>query len=508
MRILLVNPPYPYSEVPIMPLGLAYIGAVLERNGDEVEILDLLMSRYSKDKVRQKLEEYQPDIVGVTSVTLNYPIASDILKYCKSLNKDITTIIGGPHVTFLAAETLDEAPWIDIVVRGEGEQTILDIVNRKKLEHIDGIAFRSEDGIEITPDRGFISDLDALPSPALHLYPISRYRAFKAPWSLISGRGCPFGCIFCVGSKMVGKKTRYRSPKLVVDEMEKGLAYGFDEIHLEDDLLTLNHKHLYAVCDEILNRGLKFNWSAFSRVDTINPDVLRKMREAGCTGMLYGIESGNQHILDKIKKKITLEKIKEAVEMAREAGITVLASFIIGLPGETQETLDRSIEFALELNTYFGFHVLAPFPGTEVREKAEEYGIEILTNDWSKYDANRAVCRTEGAGPAEIKATLHRYYRGIRITQEALEGIMTAQQEREEREKRRSPLVWSILRGDVIESLGMVERDGDPVAVLSRKVAETVPYSQDQVRENIESWVGMDLLKYDMKGEHLIWRWS
>lgn len=509
MRVLLVNPPYPYSEVPLMQLGLAYIAAVLEKNGDEVEILDLLISQYTKDKIKQKLEEYQPDIVGVTSVTLNYPIASDILKYCKSINKDVTTIIGGPHVTFMVEETLNEAPWIDILVKGEGEQTILDIVNGKKLEDVEGIAYRLNDGIEITPDRVFINDLDALPSPALHLYPISRYRAFKAPWSVISGRGCPFNCIFCVGSRMVGRKVRYRNPKLVIDEAERGMAQGFNEIHFEDDLLTSNRKHLFAICDEIISRGLKFDWKAFSRVDTVTPDSLRKMREAGCTGVLYGVESGNQHILDKVKKKITLEKIKEAVKMAQDAGISVFASMIIGLPGETKETMEQSVRFASEIKAdFWGFHVLAPFPGTEVRENAEEYGIEILTNDWSKYDANRPVSRTEGAGPEEITEMLHRYYRGLRMTQEEMDGTMTPEQEVKEREKRRCPVVWSILRGDVIENLGMIERDGDPVTVLSNKVAETIPYSQDQIKDNIESWVGKDLLKYDIKGEHVVWRWS
>jgi radical SAM superfamily enzyme YgiQ (UPF0313 family) len=132
MKTLLINPPYPYSEVPIMPIGLAYLAGVLEQNGHEVLILDLLVSKYSKEKVKNKIEKYQPDIVGTTSVTLNYPIASEILKYCKSLNKDIVTIFGGPHVTFTAKDTLDEAPWIDIVVRGEGERTNAGFSERQK----------------------------------------------------------------------------------------------------------------------------------------------------------------------------------------------------------------------------------------------------------------------------------------------------------------------------------------------------------------------------------------
>jgi len=506
MRTLLINPPYPFSEVPIMPAGLAYIAGVLEQNGNEVGILDLLVSKYSTDKIKRKLEENQPDIVGVTSVTMNYPIASDILKYCKSVDKDITTVIGGPHVTFRPVETLNEAPWIDIVVRGEGEQTMLDIVSGKKLDDIEGIAFRS-DGVRLTDERGLIENLDELLLPARHLFPLSRYHALDSPCSLITGRGCPFNCIFCVGSKMGGRRARYRNPKLVVDEIEQGLACGFEEVNLEDDLFTLNHRHLHAICDEIIDRGLKFNWRAFSRVDTVNPEVFRKLKEAGCTYLCYGVESGNQQILDKVKKKITLQKVREGVRMAKDAGIHVQASFILGLPGESKQTLSQTIRFAQELETFYGLHVLAPFPGTEVRENAEEYGIEILTNDWSKYDANRPVTRTEGAGPEDIIAVLHRYYRGLRLTPDMLEGVESDQADIE-KSKRRSPLAWALLRGDVIENLGMMELQGDPPEDLANRLAQIVRYPNHQVSERIKKWVEEGLLKYDLEGEHLVWRWS
>ncbi|MGB2885734.1 MAG: cobalamin-dependent protein, partial [Dehalococcoidia bacterium] len=246
MRTLLVNPPYAFSEIPILPMGIAYIAGVLEDTENEVQILDLLVSKYSAEKIRRKLEEYQPDIVGVTSVTMNYPVASEILKHCKQVDKDIITIIGGPHVTFSAVETLNEAPWIDIVVRGEGEQTMMDIVSGKKLEDIAGIAFRADDGIKLTGERGLIHNLDELPLPARHLFPLSRYHVLDVHASIIAGRGCPFNCIFCVGSKMGGRRARYRDPKLVVDEIEQVLAYGFKEVNFEDDLLTLNHRHVHA----------------------------------------------------------------------------------------------------------------------------------------------------------------------------------------------------------------------------------------------------------------------
>lgn len=511
MKTLLINPPYPFVEVPIMPMGLLYLAGVLEHNGKEVQILDLLVAKYSKDKVKNKIEEYKPDIVGITCVTMNYPVASDILKYCKSVNKDIITVIGGPHVTFATKETLSEAPWIDIVVRGEGELTMLDIVNGKKLADIDGIAFRDKDGeIKITRERRLIENLDELPMPARHLFQLSRYHALDVHASLISGRGCPFNCIFCVGSKMGGRRVRYRNPKLVVDEIEQALTvYGFNKVNFEDDLLTLNHKHLNAICDEIIARGLKFKWSAFSRVDTVNPDVLRKMKESGCTHVLYGIESGNQQILDTAKKKITLDKVKDAVKMAKDAGIQVMASFIVGLPGETKETLKQSMKFAQGLGVPYGFHVLSPFPGTEVREKASEYGIEILTNNWLKYDCNTAVTRTKEAGPKEIYQTIREYNELIKRVLNYLEerGDVDLHDE-STKTRRRSPLAVALLKNDFIEHLGMIKVEGNPVEGLIAKIAEFMPYSHRQISDDVNSWVQQGFLKYTVKDGYAIWQWS
>jgi len=507
MKTLLINPPYAFSEFPIIPMGLLYLAGVLEHNDHEVEVLDILVSKYTKDKVTRKLNQYQPDIVGITSVTMNYPTASGILKHCKSVNPDIKTVIGGCHVSFTAADTLNEAPWIDVVVIGEGEQTMLDIVSGKSLDQIDGIAYRSDDGVQLTRQRRPIEDLDALPLPAWHLFPLSRYHALASHLSLITGRGCPFNCIFCAGSKMVGRRARYRNAKLVVDEIEQGLSYGFKEVNFEDDLLTLNHRHLYAICDEIIARGLKFNWSAFSRVDTINPEVLQKMSDSGCTWLCYGVESGNQEVLDRIRKRITLDKIRDGVRMAKDAGINSLASFIIGLPGETKETLKDTVEFAAELDTWYGFHVLSPFPGTEVREKADEYGLEILTNDWSKYDANRPVSRTKDVGPQEIKAVLRKYYKESENTQVKPEEADSNKVETGKTRKR-SPLAWALLSGDIIENLGNTDRNGNPEEDLAKRIAAIVPYPYQHIRDNIGKWVKDGLIKYDLKDNNYVWRWS
>ncbi|MBE0481375.1 MAG: radical SAM protein [Dehalococcoidia bacterium] len=485
-----------------MPMGLSYVAGVLEHKGYEIQLLDLLVSKYSKEKVRRKMSDFQPDVICITSVTMNYPVASEILKYCRSLDQNVVTVIGGPHVTFSAVDTLENSPWIDIVVRGEGEETILDIVGGKSTENVDGIAYRVDGRVVLTRERALIEDLDALPLPARHLFPLARYHSLDVHASLITGRGCPFNCIFCVGSKMGGRRARYRNPELIVDEIEHALSYGFKEVNLEDDLVTLNHRHMYGICDEITARGLKFNWSAFSRADTVNPELLRRMKEAGCTWLLYGVESGNQGILDTIKKKTTLEKIKQGVKMAKDAGIDIFASFVIGLPGETQDTLQESVKYASELGTFYGFHVLSPFPGTEIREKAGEYGIEILTDDWSKYDCNRPITRTEGAGPEELTAVLHEYYQALKLP------IPERDTEKLNKAKMRSLLAGALLKGDVIEGLGTIEASPDPVVTLAGKITDILPYSLQQVTEALGKWVGEGILKFDRKGDRLVWMWS
>lgn len=510
MRTLLINPPYPFQEFPIIPVGLLYLAGILEQRGYEVDVLDLLVSKYSKDKVKHKLEEYQPDIVGSTCVTMNYPGASEILKYCKLVNPDIIAVIGGPHVTFAPVETLNESPWIDIVVRGEGDYTLMDIVSGKKPENIQGIAYRSNGEIKLTPPRPLIEDLDSLPTPARHLFPVSRYLALASHGSIIAGRGCPFNCIFCVGSKMGGRRARFRNPKLVVDEIEQCLDLGFKEINLEDDLFTLNHKHLHAFCDEIINRGLKFNWSIFARVDTVNPEVLQKLRKAGCNWLSYGVESGNQEILDTVKKRITLDMVRKSVKMAKDAGIDVLISFILGLPGETKETMAQTLDFARELGTHYGFHVLAPFPGTEVRENADKYGLEILTNDWTKYDANRPVTQTQGAKPKDVIEMLHLYYRGIRYIGGLTSDQLTEEQLNQlklDKTRKHGPLAWALVSGDVIETIGRIERKADPLQDLIERIAKLIPYSYQQITNNLTSWYNEGLLMYESKDNHVTWRW-
>lgn len=516
MRALLINPPYPSSEFPTIPLGLAYVAALLEKEGVEVQVQDFLVTKYSKEILEKKIAEFAPEITGITSVTMNYPIASGILKDCKEIDGNIITVIGGPHVSFWAEEALTEAPWIDVVVRGEGEYTMLEIAHGKILKEIDGIAFRENRDIVFTKPRQWIENLDELPFPARHLFPLSRYRALFSECGLITSRGCPFNCIFCAGPKMTGRKGRFRSIKLVVDEIEQILNYGFKTITVADDLFTLNRKHLHAFCDEIMARKLKFQWSANSRVDTVTPELLEKMKEAGCSFICYGVESGNQKILDTVRKKITPEQVRKAIKISKATGMKSLASFIIGLPGETKETLAETVNFARELDTYYGFHLLAPFPGTEVREKAREYGIRILTDDWLKYNANEAITETDGVSVKEFNEIDSKYREEIDCyisyledleREEKLDGI-----EREEWEKvkmrRRGEITFKLLQKNVIENLAAMETKGDVIEELVARVSKEITYPLNYLREGIRETVDKGSLKYEVCEGNVTWGWG
>jgi radical SAM superfamily enzyme YgiQ (UPF0313 family) len=374
--------------------------------------------------------------------------------------------MGGPHVSFEIEGSFRDLPALDYIGIGEGEHTLVELARalegRMDLRDVRGLALRHDGQIVRNAPRKLEDDLDTLPNPARELVPLARYLAFDSHASVVTSRGCPYECVFCSAPQWTGRSVRYRTPSLCVDEIEELAAQGFTEITIEDDLFTLYRKHFLAVCGELIRRDTGIRWNAFSRVDTISPEIVETMARAGCQAICFGVESGNQEVLDLVKKKSNLDKVKEAMRMTQDVGISALASFIIGLPGETEETLRKTVEFADELHQEFGslygFHILAPFPGTEVRDRAKEYGLEILTSDWTQYDANHVVTRTPGASTEVIQsvadeydATMERYmrYQDHLYAQGKLEGYEKKMYLR----RLRQSLLWQLLLNDTIESL-------------------------------------------------------
>ncbi|MFC1857626.1 B12-binding domain-containing radical SAM protein [Thermodesulfobacteriota bacterium] len=499
MRFLLINPFYPISETPSPPLGLAYLAAALETAGVEVKVLDFVVFPYSKKIIESVLKEFSPDFVGVTAVTMTFDNAVRIIRDTKRIDPDILTVMGGPHVTFCAPDVLKSCPEIDVVVVGEGEETIVDLVRTAKgtsgWHTVKGLVFRNGAAIITTPKRELIGNIDDLAEPARQLLPLGRYRALGMPVSMTTSRGCPFKCIFCIGRKMGGQTVRYRNPQKVVDELESLSILNFNQINIADDLFTANKKHCFAICNELIKRGVKVAWSAFARVDTLSKDLLKLMKEAGCHTLGFGVESADAGILEHINKGITIGQVIQAIDACLETGITPQASFILGLPGETPETLKETVRFGEELKkmgVLHGYHLLAPFPGTEVRENSDAYGIKIISHDWSEYHANRAIVETSTVNQKMLNDVVIAWEREFdeylgEIKRRMETGEATEEEAWQLKRLEYTVAIYDLMMGQLIEQKGHVPvgenswSDIEALQRLSGELSESTSYTAAQL---------------------------
>lgn len=401
-KVLLINPPgttqvYSTAKIkaakPVVPsISLATLaGALLKEGYRDVKILDLNISKDPDKAIQNVLNAYEPDFVGITFVTPLFDLARELCEKIKKAHPDVIVMGGGVHTTTLPEETLKKSQF-DVVAIGEGEETIVELVGAKNWEEINGIAYKKDGKIYINPRRPLIENLDDLPFPAWHLCDIPKYfssylNSRKNPVGAIeTSRGCPFRCCFC-NKTIFGKRFRVKSAERVVDEIGRMLKLGFKEIHVYDDNFSADMERAKLICDLIIKRGLKFPWNIFSglRVDRIDEELLLKLKKAGCYRTAIGIESGNQGVLDQIGKDITLEKVRSAVALIKKAKIECLGFFILGLPGETEKTMQDTINFAKELKLDFAkTGIVSPFPGTPLYEEWEKEG-RISSRNWSDY---------------------------------------------------------------------------------------------------------------------------
>jgi radical SAM superfamily enzyme YgiQ (UPF0313 family) len=440
LKVLLINAPVAdikgkglgLIEVISPPLGISYIAAVLEKEGVEVDICDAQNLNMNFEDIGRHIIDFNPDIIGISCFTPNYPQAQQVAELAKHVASDAITVIGGPHVTFTAARTLRETPFIDVVVRGEGEYTMVDLVRAAEGElqvtEVPGISYRLRGMFVNNPDRPFITDLDSLPFPARHLWPEEYMSSGMREVPIITSRGCPYGCVFCSTSKMAGHAFRARSPKNVVDELQQVVEeYDFNRFVFKDDTFTLDNQRVLDICEEILQRGLEITWACSARVDTVTPELLSRISEAGCNMIYYGVESGNQEILDNfIGKRITLEQAKNAIQWAHDVDIATVASYIIGFPGEkadkayqehlkkseygrgdyegtTKGTIFESLACAEEMDSDLAqVHLLTPYPGTRVYDEPESLGIKILTDDFTRYNLQLPIIETNTMSVEEL----------------------------------------------------------------------------------------------------------
>lgn len=394
--ITLINPNHrfksdPTTKMVLPPLGIAYLAAYLEKTGVEVSILDANVENLTPVQAAIRALAQKPKLVGISAVTNTIKEAWEIAQQIKK-KRDVPIVLGGIHPTILPEESLKKN-FIDMIIRGEGEIALADLASGKAKKRIAGLSFKKGKKIVHNPPAPLIKNLDALPFPARHLLPMEKYATIgskRVPFAtMLSSRGCPYRCSFCSVQAITGPRWRPRSPENILAEIDHLVKdYRVREINFADDNFTLDPTRVEKICQLLIKRNydLIFKNSNGVRVDSLTYHLLQLMKKAGWYHLAFGIESGNQKILDKNHKRLKLTRARQAIRWCKKIGIKTLGFFIIGLPGETPTTLDETIEFAKSLDLDEAqFNIFVPFVGTQAREMIEKEG-EILTDDWHLYN--------------------------------------------------------------------------------------------------------------------------
>lgn len=385
----------------MVPISLPSIAALLRSNGFEIKLIDCMAEELDESATIKQIIKFKPKMVIINFSTATFYGDKDFtLKLKKCLPKAHLTAIG-VHVTTMPKETLTETA-LDSIIRGEPEMTALELAQKlqekEKLKGIKGLTYRDNNSIINVPARDFIHNLDGLPFPARDLLKNDRYKmpVYNRPYTLVvTARGCPNNCSFCTANIYYGSKIRMRSPKNVLDEIEEIIkVQHIKDITFWADTFTYDRKYVFDICEGIKKRGLKFRWMCNARVDKVDPEMLKIMKETGCQIISFGVESGSQKILNLVGKNITLKQIVQAFKWVRASKIESAAHIIFGLSGETPETIKETIKFVKKINPdYIQFYSAIPFPGTRFGKEATEKGW-VTTKNWSDYELGKNIIST------------------------------------------------------------------------------------------------------------------
>lgn len=371
------------------PLSLACLSGSLIRGGFEVEVFDFNI--YEDADFLDTVRNFAPDYVGITFVTPLIQEANRVAQLAKGVNSDIIVMAGGPHCSSFPESTLKETIF-DLVAVGEGDFTICEIVEGKTYAEIDGIAYKDNGEIKLNPRKPFVKDLDVLAPPDYGVFELDKYKISPAiargnPVAWVeTSRGCVYDCVFC-NKNCFGKTFRVKSPERVVEDFQRVIDYGFKEIYLADDGFTTHMTRAKKVCDLLIEKNIKIDWCTLNgiRADRVDLELLQKMKQAGCYRIYLGVESGNQGVLDTIKKGTTVQHLENAVTWGKQAGLEVVGYFMLGLPGDTEETMQQTIDFAKKLNLdLVKASITIPLPATEMFNDLDKENL-IKTYDWTKY---------------------------------------------------------------------------------------------------------------------------
>jgi len=378
------------------PIYQAYALAVLEQDGHEVAAVDCTALDIDAAELFDRIEAIEPDLIVIEVSTPSFNTDIGTIREIDR-RTDVPLVLVGTHATVFHHDVMDEYPFVDAIARGEFEYTLRDAARSLRsgtgFAGVAGLTYREPDGSVVAgPDRPYIENLDEMPFPARDHFPWDKYHEpgyIALPWiTMVSSRGCPNRCTFCNWPQtMYGHAYRTRSAENVVDEMEMCVRkYEPGEIFFDDDTFTIGRSRVTAICAEIERRGLDVLWTCMGRVDTVDAEVLARMRRAGCRKIKFGVETGSREVMDRCGKRIDLDRVPEVFAAARSAGIEVHGTFMVGLPGETRETVRETIELAcmLPMDTV-QFSIATPFPGTAFFAECDRNGW-LVTRDWNHYD--------------------------------------------------------------------------------------------------------------------------
>jgi radical SAM superfamily enzyme YgiQ (UPF0313 family) len=424
MKFLFINPKREIEKKNIWsvinsrtpPLGLAVLSAVLEQEGHQTDIVDAAALDLDIPDILSRIPP-DVDFAGLTATTPEITSATRIARAIRERFPRLKIIFGGVHPTVFHREMVRDGV-CDIVVRGEGERPVLALARQQPPGSIANLTWRTEGGeVKINPQSDQYVDLDGLPLPAYHKLSMEKYHsalgaAIRSPsLGMITSRGCPGACTFCF-SGMFGSKVRFMSSGKILEHiLAVQSRYGIREISFYDDTFTANRKRVEELCRLLISRKIDITWSCFARVDTVEPGLLALMKKAGCHQICYGFESADESILKAVNKKINAAKVAHAVEWTRKAGIDIRGAFMLGNPGETAESLRRTVAYAKQLGIQFAmFNITTPFPGTALFDWAVENGF-LRHRDWDLYDLAHVVLELPTVPSETVRQFYYRSYR-------------------------------------------------------------------------------------------------
>nr|WP_246325467.1 radical SAM protein [Dissulfurirhabdus thermomarina] len=398
------------------PLGLGYLAASLLEAGATVEIVDLAVAPEPRAALARALERTRPRLVGITSISQNYDLALEAARAARALAPEALVVMGGPHASYCWREVLSNRE-VDVVVCFEGERTIVELLRAvdagrrgaaAALAETAGIAWRDGEAAVQTPARPPETDLDRLPHPARHLLPMARY---GRPGNIMTSRGCPMKCIFCISSTYEGNY-RPRGAEDVLAELEElRFVWGLRDLYFIDNVFTVDADRVRAICRGIVEAELEIRFDCVSRANLVTEELVGWLRAAGCQRVEIGVESGSQEVIEQLRKGITLDQVRRAAEITLGQGLTPMFTFQVGAPFDTPETLEATHRLAAELRAKGAvtfFSIMTPFPGTPLALEAEALGVRIHARAWRDYRTSNPISETRCLSRNDLRRALYR----------------------------------------------------------------------------------------------------